>query len=83
MADSSKNIFLRFSQYDAYQNMETRLQIAKNLIFNKIENQMQVIRKYRFKDGFSPRNELEKMKKLQSGLFSCATSNARSGGNVQ
>ncbi len=75
MADSSKNIFLRFSQYDAYQDMETRLQIAKNLIFNKIENQMQVIRKHRFKSGFSPKNELDKMKKIQSGLFSCATSN--------
>lgn len=75
MADSSKNIFLRFSQYDAYQNMETRLQIAKNLIFNKIENQMQVIRKHRFQDGFSAKNELDKMKKLQSGLFSCTTSN--------
>lgn len=75
MADSSKNIFLRFSQYDAYQNMRTRLQIAQNLIFNKIQNQMQIIRKYRFKDGFSPKNELEKMKKLQSKLFSCETSN--------
>ena len=75
MADSSKNIFLRFSQYDTYQNMEKRLDMAKTIVFNKIENQINVVREYRYKDGFSPKKEIEKMRKLQGSLTSCKTSN--------
>ena len=75
MADSSKNIFLRFSQYDTYQNMEKRLEMAKNIVSNKIENQINVVRVYRYKDGFTPRREIEKMRKMQENLSSCKTTN--------
>lgn len=74
-ADSSKNIFLRFAQYDAYQDMNVRLHMAKLLINNKIENQMSLMRNYRYKDDFSPKNEMEKMQKLKAKLVTCETSN--------
>ena len=75
MADSSKNIFLRFSQYDTYQNMEARLDMAKIIVNNKINNQMEIVKYFRYKDDFSPKAELTKMKKMQEKLFLCKTSN--------
>lgn len=75
LADSSKNIFLRFSQYDLYQNLEKRLGMAKIIIKNKIENQMTLIRDYRYKDEFSPKEELEKMKRLKEKVDDCKTPN--------
>lgn len=75
LADSSKNIFLRFAQYDTYQNMEARLHIAKILIRNKISNQIHIVKKYRYKGGFTPRKEIEKMLELQNNLDSCKTPN--------
>ncbi|MDO4340867.1 MAG: CRISPR-associated endonuclease Cas1 [Eubacteriales bacterium] len=75
LADSSKNIFLRFAQYDLYQNMDMRLDMARTIVRNKISNQMQVIKKYRYKDGFSPKRELDKMGVLQNSLKDCKTPN--------
>lgn len=75
MADSSKNIFLRFAQYDAYQNMENRMNMARIIIRNKIENQINVVRNFRFKDGFSPKDEISKMQNLQEKLDRCVNSN--------
>lgn len=62
MADSSKNIFLRFAQYDAYQDTETRMRMARIIIKNKIDNQICVVRKYRYKDEFTGKDEMKKMK---------------------
>ena len=75
MAESSKNIFLRFSQYDAYQNMNTRLDMAKIIVRNKIENQISLVQGFRYKDSFSADNEIEKMRKLQTNLETADTSN--------
>lgn len=75
MADSSKNIFLRFAQYDMYQNISERLKMAKILVHNKMENQICIAQKYRYKENFSPRDEIRKMKLLQQGLKKCETSN--------
>lgn len=75
LADKSKNIFLRLAQYDAYQDMETRMALARILIRNKVENQEQVLRHYRYKDGYSPKKELEKMDVLKERLGQCVTTN--------
>ena len=51
-SDKSKNIFLRMTQYAVYQDEEKRLQIAREIVRNKIDNQISVIRQYRFRDTF-------------------------------
>lgn len=75
LADSSKNIFLRFSQYDLYNNMEKRLDMAKIIIKNKIENQIYLVKKYRYKDDFSPREDMKKMQSLKDKVDTCKTAN--------
>lgn len=46
-SESSKNIFLRFSQYELYNNEIKRLDFAKRIVSNKIENQIGIISRYR------------------------------------
>lgn len=75
LADSSKNIFLRFSQYDLYQNIEKRLDMAKIIIKNKIENQIYLVKSYRYKDDFLPKDELRKMQRLKEKVDGCKTPN--------
>ena len=75
VADTSKNIFLRFAQYDIYQNIENRMQFARQIIKNKIENQISISGSYRYKDGFSSAEEVKKMRKLQETLNECKTTN--------
>ena len=50
-AESSKNIFLRFEQYQCYLDEAQRLKMAKVITDNKIRNQMQVIREHKRKDS--------------------------------
>ncbi len=50
-AEASKNIFLRFHQYGFYLDEEKRLNMAKIIVRNKIQNQMALIRKHRWGDG--------------------------------
>lgn len=50
-AESSKNIFLRFEQYQIYLDLEQRLKMARDIVDNKIRNQMALIRNYRFEGG--------------------------------
>lgn len=75
LADSSKNIFLRFSQYDLYHDMEKRLEMAKVIIKNKIKNQICLAKEYRYKDGFSPKGEIVKMQRLKEKVNACETPN--------
>lgn len=65
VAESSKNIFLRLAQYEAYQNMEIRLGIAKQIVQNKIENQKQMIKGWRWDSEDSAwKEEIEQMEKI-------------------
>lgn len=75
LADSSKNIFLRFAQYDTYQNIENRMNMARIIIGNKIENQISVVKKFHYKDSFSPKEEINKMKKMKERLAACNDTN--------
>lgn len=43
---NSKNIYLRLSQYDTWNNKAKRLKISKQMISGKIENQQNLLKKY-------------------------------------
>lgn len=45
-AESSRNIFLRLSQYQFYQDMGGRLAMARSIVRNKISNQIRLIKQY-------------------------------------
>lgn len=75
-SETSKNIFLRFSQYEYYQNLEKRLAFARVIVENKIYNQIAVIKKYRFdKDAYDPKHDLAQMMKLAQSLSQKQTDN--------
>lgn len=75
-AETSKNIFLRLAQYETYQNMEKRLEIAKQIVWNKMENQKQVIKNWRWESGDSSwREETEQIEKLQQKIEQAESTN--------
>lgn len=64
-SETSKNIFLRLAQYDLYQNQARRLEIAKNIVANKIENQIFIIRNYRWEqENILWKDEIIQMRNL-------------------
>ena len=75
-SESSKNIFLRFSQYELYQDLEKRLEIARTIVMNKIENQIRMIRNFNWKDvEYDYRPDVKELKRLQGLLPDKKTSN--------
>lgn len=50
-ADSSKNIFLRFEQYKFYLDMERRIEMARWIVDNKIENQITLIQEHTWRES--------------------------------
>ncbi len=60
-SDTSKNIFLRMQQYDCYENIDRRCEIAKIIVSNKIENQIAVISGWRWKGDFDWKQDVEDM----------------------
>ena len=68
-ANSSKNIFLRYGQFKAYENDIQRLRIARTITKNKIENQIQMIRDHRRKDpGYDWDSDIRIMKNALNEL---------------
>ena len=49
-ADSSKNIFLRFAQYECYMDIDRRLMLARTIVKNKIINQINVIKNHNWRE---------------------------------
>lgn len=75
-SETSKNVFLRFSQYEYYQNLDKRLGLARTIVENKIYNQVAVIKKYRWdKDEYNPKDDIDKMNKLAQSVSSKKTDN--------
>lgn len=75
-SDNSKNIFLRFAQYELYHQQEKRLNIAQKIISNKISNQRYMISKHRWTDEpHDWKTDVERLKELESRLWSKETSN--------
>ena len=55
----SRNIFRRLSQYQLYADMDRRMALARRIIVSKIENQMEVIRAFRWEPAEKPMDEEE------------------------
>ena len=75
-ADSSKNIFLRFEQYAFYLDNDKRLNMAINIVNNKICNQIAVIKYHRWSNAdYNWRLDVEQMEKLRNSLSNKHTPN--------
>ncbi len=68
-AEASKNIFLRFQQYGFYLDEKKRLDMAKLIVRNKIQNQMAIIRGHRWENSEHDwKKDLEQMERHQQTL---------------
>ena len=67
-SDTSKNIFLRMQQYDCYEDMEYRNETARIIVANKIENQMAVIKGWRWDADFDWKADVEAMNRHKKSL---------------
>ena len=75
-ADSSKNIFLRFAQYELYNMMPKRMEIAKVIVRNKVCNQIYLIKHHRWTEiDYDWKNDIEQMERLIAKLPEKQTSN--------
>lgn len=75
-AETSKNIFLRFSQYELYQNPQRRMEFARQIVENKVHNQMKLLAAYRW-DGleYDWKKDYKKMGDIVKTLGTKQTSN--------
>lgn len=75
-AETSRNIFLRLSQYEVYHNLDRRMELARQIIENKIGNQINIIRNFRFENGeYGWQKDVEKMEEYRKRLGEKQTSN--------
>mgnify|MGYP002508826988 FL=1 len=75
-AEASKNVFLRLAQYEMYRDLEQRMKMARRIVDNKIQNQINLIRGIRFKSGeYSWQQDVEKMEEYRARLPEKQTSN--------
>lgn len=75
-AESSRNIFVRFAQYELYLNMPERISMAKTIVRNKIENQRALILQYRWTgSAYDWKKDVAQMEKLQEKLAEVDTPN--------
>ena len=76
VTDSSKNVFLRFAQYELYQNLERRMDIARIIVENKVKNQMTLMRKYRWDGRYQAKDDLRQMERVLDTLPTKQTPNS-------
>lgn len=75
-ADSSKNIFLRLAQHEWYRSVDRRLDMARRIVENKVQNQMALIRSFRWnQDEYDHKNDLREMERVLKSLKEKETSN--------
>lgn len=68
-ADLSKNIFLRFAQYEIYNLLPERLKLAKKIVSNKINNQIYFIKHHRWTNSdYNWKNDIGQMERLLKKL---------------
>ena len=72
-SESSKNIFLRLSQYEQYNDETNRLNFAKRIVENKIQNQLAVIAGHRWKNDASWKKDIEQMRKIAAKIKEAGT----------
>lgn len=74
-AESSKNIFLRFEQYELYHDENRRLAFAKNIVWNKVQNQIDLIKNYRWSGEYDWKPDVEQMLYIREKLKGDITGN--------
>ncbi|MCC8150317.1 MAG: CRISPR-associated endonuclease Cas1 [Lachnospiraceae bacterium] len=74
-AESSKNIFLRFAQYELYNDKDGRLNFAKIIVRNKIENQLAMIRHHRWDGENAWKDDVSQMQKILAKVDTAGTAN--------
>lgn len=74
-AESSKNIFLRFSQYELYNNEKKRLDFARTIVSNKIGNQLNIIENHRWEDYPQWRDDAAQIRRLKEKVSDAETAN--------
>lgn len=75
-ADASKNIFLRFEQYAFYLDTQKRLEMAKIIVDNKIQNQIALIKHHRWTGcEYDWKKDVEQMEKHRMSLADKETPN--------
>lgn len=68
LSEKSKNIPLRLAQYESYSNESKRIEQARIIVACKVKNQMELIRRYRFSDGYEWKKVVDTMQQLISTL---------------
>ena len=74
-SDVSKNIFLRFSQYELYNQLKKRILIAKKIVENKVKNQIYVIKNHRYRDDYDWHRDVKSMEIMLEELHEKQTPN--------
>ena len=75
-ADSSKNIFLRLALHEWYRSVDRRLDMARRIVENKVQNQIALIRSFRWnQDEYDHKNDLREMERVLKSLKEKETSN--------
>lgn len=68
-AESARNIFLRFEQYRCFIDEARRMEIARCIVDGKIQNQMEMIRRYRWTGiDHDWRADLDRMEQIRQTI---------------
>lgn len=74
--DSSRNIFLRFSQYELYNNMDKRMITARIIVENKCRNQIALLEHHRWEGTpYDCQPDKDKIEEMISKIQAAETSN--------
>lgn len=66
LSENSKNVFLRLAQYECYNDVNRRIQYARAIVGNKIENQINMIRRYSRNNPKSEYRFLQDVKEIKN-----------------
>ena len=76
VSERSKNIFLRFAQYELYNNKDKRLALAKIIVENKIANQINVIKNFHWeRESYDYKKDVMQLEAVKKTLDSKNTNN--------
>ena len=65
VSENSKNIFLRFAQYEAYNDKEKRLEIAKRIVESKVCNQISLVKGFHWeREDYDYRKDIGQMQEI-------------------
>lgn len=76
IAEKSKNIFLRFAQYELYNNKDKRFALAKIIVENKINNQINLIKSFHWeREPYDYKKDIIQLEAVKKTLDSKNTNN--------